>query len=413
MPASAIRVEGMGKRYRLGERQRYYTLRDAITGLGRPSRRDAHAHIWALRHVSFEVPPGEVVGVIGRNGAGKTTLLRLLSRITEPTEGRGDIHGRVGSLLEVGTGFHPELSGRDNVFLNGAILGMKRAETAAKFDEIVAFAELDRFIDTPVKRYSSGMYARLAFAVAAHLDTEVLLIDEVLAVGDLSFQRKCLARIGRVAHEGRTVLFVSHNLGAVAAHCSRSIWIDQGEIVEDGPTGQVVEHYQRRHASDTAEWQRADEGADGRSFSFRAVRPTDRQGRRCPSFQGDQPIRIEIDYVVREALRECQVILDLENAHGVVVLISGDTDGAGVVGTPRGAGGYRSVIELPGRLLAPGQYSISVGATVLTHAVHDQQRNVMSFEVLATGSIEPTGRRRFGVVAPLLEWETTSAAAVA
>src|SRR5438128_9630341 len=248
----AVRVEGLSKRYRIGARQeRYYTLRDTLTeAVARPfqklaaffsrngagSRTPEASSIWALKDVSFEVKHGEVVGIIGRNGAGKSTLLKILSRITEPTEGRARIHGRVGSLLEVGTGFHPELTGRENIYLNGAILGMRKAEIDRKFDEIVTFAELERFVDTPVKHYSSGMYVRLAFAVAAHLEPEILLVDEVLAVGDAAFQKKCLGKMDSVAREGRTVLFVSHNLQAISTLTERSLLLSHGHCVGDGAT---------------------------------------------------------------------------------------------------------------------------------------------------------------------------------
>jgi len=248
--APAIRATGIGKRYRLGEHHSFGSLRetlvDRLRSIGR-TRPDAEkASIWALRDVSFEIAPGEAVGIIGRNGAGKSTLLKVLSRITEPTTGRAEIRGRVGSLLEVGTGFHPELTGRENIFLNGAILGMRRAEIAAKFDEIVAFAEVERFIDTPVKRYSSGMYLRLAFAVAAHLEPEILLVDEVLAVGDAAFQKKCLGKMGEVTGEGRTVIFVSHNIGAIASLCSRCLLIDSGQLAADGSPASVTASYQSK-----------------------------------------------------------------------------------------------------------------------------------------------------------------------
>jgi lipopolysaccharide transport system ATP-binding protein len=256
----AIRVENLGKQYRIGGprgRFRYKSLRESLTeAVQAPFRRavnllrgeafggaEMNETIWALKNVSFKVKRGEVVGIIGRNGAGKTTLLKILSRITEPTEGYAEIHGRVGSLLEVGTGFHPELTGRDNVYLSGAILGMKRAEIERKFDEIVAFAEVEKFVDTPVKHYSSGMYLRLAFSVAAHLEPEILLIDEVLAVGDAAFQKKCLGKMGDVAKEGRTVLFVSHNMGAVASLCKLGIVIEGGRIKEIGQVNDAIATY--------------------------------------------------------------------------------------------------------------------------------------------------------------------------
>ncbi|MCS7047887.1 MAG: ABC transporter ATP-binding protein [Verrucomicrobiae bacterium] len=241
MSEVAIRVENLGKQYRLGPRERYKALRDVLAN---PFRRSPPAEtFWALRDVSFEVQRGEVVGVIGRNGAGKSTLLKILSQITEPTTGSAEIHGRVGSLLEVGTGFHPELTGRENIFLNGAILGMRKKEIESKFDEIVAFAEVEKFIDTPVKHYSSGMRMRLAFAVAAHLEPEILLVDEVLAVGDASFQKKCLGKMGDVAKQGRTVLFVSHNMGAIEVLCHRAFLLEEGKLFAEGPPKPVIQQY--------------------------------------------------------------------------------------------------------------------------------------------------------------------------
>ncbi len=249
MIAAAISVDRLSKRYRLGV-PGPRTFRDAIvTAVSLPFRfvsvrRAQHAEpLWALRDVSFDVAPGETVGIIGRNGAGKSTLLKILSRITPPSTGSAEIRGRVASLLEVGTGFHPELTGRENIFLNGAILGMSRAEIRARFEAIAAFAEIDRFLDTPAKHYSTGMYVRLAFAVAAHLDAEILIVDEVLAVGDASFQKKCFTRMREVTDAGRTVLFVSHNMGAIVEFCSRALWIAEGRLVADGPAAQIVERY--------------------------------------------------------------------------------------------------------------------------------------------------------------------------
>ena len=253
MSDTVIRVENLGKRYRIGLAEKQPdNLREALIRLaGSPFRylrtrlRESSPEetIWALKNVSFEVKRGEVVGIIGRNGAGKSTLLKILSRITDPTEGRAVLQGRVGSLLEVGAGFHPELTGRENIYLNGTILGMKRAEIEGKFDEIVDFSGVEKFIDTPVKRYSSGMYVRLAFAVAAHLEPEILLVDEVLAVGDAAFQKKCLGKMGDVAREGRTVLFVSHNMGAIQGLCRRTMWIEQGAIRADGDPQKTVSSY--------------------------------------------------------------------------------------------------------------------------------------------------------------------------
>src|ERR1700693_41289 len=248
MSEIAIKAEGLSKLYRIGQRERENALRNVLGPLLRAPwkllSREKSETFWALQDVDLEVKQGEVLGLIGRNGAGKTTLLKILSRITQPTKGWAEIYGRVGSLLEVGTGFHPELSGRDNAYLTGAILGMSKREINRKFDEIVAFAEIEKFIDMQVKHYSSGMYVRLAFAVAAHLEPEILLVDEVLAVGDLSFQKKCLGKMGQVAKEGRTILFVSHNMGAIARLCPRSFWIDAGKVVLHGSSSEVLRQYQ-------------------------------------------------------------------------------------------------------------------------------------------------------------------------
>ena len=244
MSKTAIRVENLGKQYNIGAPQiKYQTLRDKMADAVKRREKAADHYIWALKDVSFEVKEGQVLGVVGRNGAGKSTLLKILSRVTEPTEGSIEIRGRVGSLLEVGTGFHPELTGRENIFLNGAILGMKRIEIDKKFDEIVDFSEVEKFIDTPVKRYSSGMYLRLAFAVAAHLEPEILVVDEVLAVGDAEFQKKCLGKMSDVAQQGRTVLFVSHNMSAVLRLTQETLVIDHGKLLMRGPTPEAIDYY--------------------------------------------------------------------------------------------------------------------------------------------------------------------------
>ena len=280
--AIALRTEGLSKQYRLGtKRERYRTLRDSISAAGTASvravrsafrrgggaraRRD-DALMWALKDASFEVEQGDVVGIIGRNGAGKSTLLKLLSKITEPTSGFAEVRGRVGSLLEVGTGFHNELSGRENIYLNGAILGMRKREIESKFDEIVAFAEVEQFIDTPVKRYSSGMYLRLAFAVAAHLEPEILLVDEVLAVGDATFQKKCMGKLGTVAQEGRTVLFVSHNMGAIRSMCTKGVVLEKGHVREAGDIGTAMAAYYRMIGSLDAEEPAAGDGTRRAGF---------------------------------------------------------------------------------------------------------------------------------------------------
>jgi lipopolysaccharide transport system ATP-binding protein len=307
MSDPAIQVEHLGKRFRIHAPQRQQTGARAVLGaLGRPfahlraslSRAQEAETLWAVRDVSFDIQPGEVVGVIGKNGAGKTTLLKILSRITDPTEGRALIRGRVGALLQVGTGFHPELSGRENTFLNGAIMGMRRAEVKAKFDEIVAFAEVERFIDTPVKFYSSGMYVRLAFAVAAHLEPEILIVDEVLAVGDVAFQRKCLGKMGDVAGEGRTVLLVSHNMEAILGLCPRSLWMDGGTKRQDGPTQEVVQAY----TAACMEWagqdlqERSLDRSGDRRVGFTSLSLRDGQGQPTEFAVCGQPVEVVLDY---------------------------------------------------------------------------------------------------------------------
>jgi len=307
MNDNAIEVNGLGKRYRLGAavtkpNGRLQAVGEALKAPFRYLIRNAtkaseEETLWALRNVSVSVKRGEVVGIIGRNGAGKTTFLKILSRITDPTEGMARVYGRVGTLLAVGTGFHPELSGRDNVFLNGAIMGMKREEIRTRFDEIVAFAEVAKFIDTPVKYYSSGMYVRLAFAVAAHLEPEVLLVDEVLAVGDLAFQRKCLGKMNSVSDEGRTVLLVSHNMEAILGLCPRTVWIDQGGVAGDGPSREVVQQYTKESMERAAQPNLKDKTRQGEGvIEFTGFHLRDSQGRPIPHVLCGDPVDLVIDY---------------------------------------------------------------------------------------------------------------------
>jgi lipopolysaccharide transport system ATP-binding protein len=321
----AIHVEGLSKRYRIGKaQQRHDTLRDALMagmcvpldwlreggpGAGRASRDT----IWALKDVSFDVRRGEVLGIIGSNGAGKSTLLKVLSRITEPTEDRAILHGRVGSLLEVGTGFHPELSGRENIYLSGAILGMRRTEINRKFDEIVAFAELNKFLDTPVKRYSSGMYVRLAFAVAAHLDPEILLVDEVLAVGDAAFQRKCLGKMRDTAEGGRTVLFVSHSMKAVSSLCSKGILLDGGEVRLSGPVHEVIQAYLRGISSGLTHGERSFEPTATAPVFVSSLRTVDANGIARRSFPRSEPVVLIIKGHVSSTTDNLHIAIDLRS----------------------------------------------------------------------------------------------------
>ena len=366
MSAPAIRVEGLGKRYRIGERVRYKSLRESVSNAAlralRGERRP-HETIWALKDVSFEVAPGEVVGVIGRNGAGKSTLLKILSRITEPTEGRVELHGRVGSLLEVGTGFHQELTGRENIYLNGAILGMKRAEIERKFDEIVAFAEIERFLDTPVKHYSTGMYLRLAFAVAAHLEPEILLVDEVLAVGDTAFQKKCLGKMGDVARGGRTVLFVSHNMTAVNQLCRSAVWLDEGTIAHVGAVQEAVQRYLSSGEMEGAEkrWAEGSRAPGNDRISVQAVRVVTEDGVLTNRFDRESPFCFEVEYRLLSEVLSMQVGFWLQNSEGVVVFVGGDAENQDYSGRSRPAGRYLSRALLPGGLLNSGTYYLSLG----------------------------------------------------
>lgn len=313
----AIRAERLGKRYRIGARQeRYYTLRDALANtLSAPihwARRhggtEPENHIWALKDVSFEVRQGEVLGIIGRNGAGKSTLLKVLSRITEPTEGQAEIHGRVGSLLEIGTGFHPELTGRENIYLSGAILGMRKREIDRRLDEIVAFAEVEKFLDTPAKRYSSGMYMRLAFAVAAHLEPEILVVDEVLAVGDSSFQKKCLEKMDNVSRQGRTVLFVSHNMAAVQQLCQQGMVLDRGQVSFVGGIHDAIAHYIQTTAmiQTTSLMDRTDRHGS-QWLKFTKVTTCDADGNELQQILSGQTAYIRFHYVSTRTIRKAKV----------------------------------------------------------------------------------------------------------
>jgi len=321
----AIRVENLSKQYHIGGPQaRYKTIRESLTkAVQAPFRRLAsvvrgqssavsNETIWALKDVSFEVKRGEVVGIIGRNGAGKSTLLKILSRITEPTEGRAEIHGRVGSLLEVGTGFHPELTGRENISLNGAILGMKRAEIERKFDEIVAFAEIEKFIDTPVKHYSSGMHVRLAFAVAAHLEPEILLVDEVLAVGDTAFQKKCLGKMGDVARGGRTVLFVSHNMAAVENLCQRGVVLDQGQATFIGSQSEAIAQYLKRLDTNTSSLRERRDRVGSGKLRILAVDVRGPDGKRLDVLTSGQDVNIHLYYEVTGDIPKTEILAGIQ-----------------------------------------------------------------------------------------------------
>ena len=415
----AIRVEGLGKKYHIGavRERRYRTLRDTLgEAAAAPFRRagkllrgqatgaaELDEILWALQDISFEVPRGEVVGIIGRNGAGKSTLLKILSRITEPTTGYAEIRGRVGSLLEVGTGFHPELSGRENVFLNGAILGMARSEIEQKFDEIVAFAEVEKFIDTPVKHYSTGMGLRLAFAVAAHLDPEILIVDEVLAVGDAAFQRKCLGKMDEVAHKGRTVLIVSHNMATVTELCQRAILLQDGRIVEDGDPGDVIATYLSAGETAVAQWSRADAESPktGIDVEIDSVRIISR-GEVRSVIPHNQDFSVEITYRVLEAVRDLVVLCGVANDRGTHLWTSYDTDTTDWGGRTRAPGRYTSRCEVPARLVKPGRYYLSACSLIPEVRVIEPLGRILAFDVSPAGATFEA--KREGVIVPRLQW---------
>jgi lipopolysaccharide transport system ATP-binding protein len=418
-----IRVKNISKEYRIGASQAAYTtLREALVGKLRAplervrNRRRAPATVWALRDVTFDIERGEVVAVIGRNGAGKSTLLKVISRITEPTGGRIELWGRVGSLLEVGTGFHPELSGRENIFLNGAILGMQREEIKRKFDEIVEFSEVQKFIDTPVKRYSSGMYMRLAFAVAAHLETEILLVDEVLAVGDATFQKKCLGKMGEVAREGRTVLFVSHNMTAVNQLCPRAIMLADGRISRMGKTQEIVAEYLKIGSESGGErvWEDAQTAPGNDKIRLHAVRIVS-QGEVSTEVDIDKDVSVEVEFwnYVPNIANLCVNIYLLDRI-GNVVLSTANTPNANLLPDDwfqqsHPVGLHRAVCTLPGNFLNEGIYYINVYVVTLGPvSVEVDVPQALEFNVFDTGVMREAGggSRWDGVVRVRLPWRT-------
>jgi lipopolysaccharide transport system ATP-binding protein len=418
MSLSAITSVGLGKQYRVGQLQGgYETLREQISNLGaraigRGEPKRPKDLFWAVRDVSFDIHQGEVVGIIGRNGAGKTTLLRILSRITEPTEGYADVRGRLGSLLEVGTGFHPELTGRENIFLNGAILGMRRREIARRFDEIVEFAGVQRFVDTPVKRYSSGMYVRLAFSVAAHLEPEILLVDEVLAVGDAEFQKRSLGKMDEIGASGRTVVFVSHNMATVSRLCTRAIMLEAGRVVVDGPTDSVVARYMRSDTDTAArrEWIDLSKAPGDDVARLRHVAVVDDEGRTADAVDMRDAVAIEMSF---DILRSTLVtpMLSVFNDRGVHVFNALDPDERwSRLPDP---GTYTTRAWIPANLLNEATYFVTVFVNTLQPGKLERHINVpdaVSFQVVNRGDgASAKGELAAawgGAVAPLLDWTT-------
>lgn len=419
-----IRAENLGKKYRIKhqqQRQQYVSLRDVIAHRAKSLFRNPRVPIrnpqseedfWALKDVSFEIKQGEVVGIIGRNGAGKSTLLKILSRITEPTNGRIGIKGRVASLLEVGTGFHPELTGRENIYLNGAILGMSREEIKRKFDEIVAFAEVEQFLDTPVKRYSSGMYVRLAFAVAAHLEPEILVVDEVLAVGDAEFQKKCLGKMGEVAmNDGRTIIFVSHNMQAVQALCQHGLLMHQGAIIYQDIIGAVANRYLSQTAAQDAErvWQ-SREAPGNENFQLLAVRVLAPDGTTQSVLSTQSDVWIEMEFSIIDSVPPALCIgFDLMTSDGVTVLRTYQTDSRQEDWPDIHSGFNRIACRIPAGLLNGGVFNICPRVGIHNVAWYVHLDGVVRFELVLDHGVSPlwnslTAKSRSGMIAPVLSW---------
>ena len=416
MMDEVIRLDGLGKVYQIGaKRDSYPTLRDLLADRmrgtvrrfgrrARAAREESRRNVWALREVSLSITTGEVVGVIGSNGAGKTTLLKILSRITEPTEGHGLIRGRVGSLLEVGTGFHPELTGRENIFLNGVIIGMTRAEIERRFDEIVSFSGVEAFIDTPVKRYSSGMYLRLAFSVAAHLEPEILLVDEVLAVGDVEFQKKCLGKIGDFARSGRTVVFASHNLAAVQSLCGRALCLDSGRLVGDGDPRKVIADYLREHSTGSTqrEWRDAETAPGSPPVRLRGARVRPEGGSPTDTIDVRTPFVIEVDYSNDEngALLAPSVIVVDEQ--GIVIFHAGPL----AAPRPLAPGLYRDTCHVPGDLMNDGLYRIQVEIQCAREPALPPT-DVLRFDIADSPELRSGWYGKWaGAVRPMLAWDS-------
>jgi lipopolysaccharide transport system ATP-binding protein len=422
--ATAISVHDLGKQYRIGAAEtkfRYNMLRDVLVDtffapvrlakalVGRSERRSNRNFVWALKDVSFEVEEGQVLGIVGRNGAGKSTLLKVLSRITEPTVGTVTVRGRVGSLLEVGTGFHPELTGRENIYMNGAILGMKRAEIDSKFDEIVDFSEVTQFIDTPVKRYSSGMYLRLAFAVAAHLEPEILVVDEVLAVGDAEFQKKCLGKMGDVAQQGRTVLFVSHNMSAILRLTEEAIVLNKGRMLMRGPTQEAVDFYLSSGQAQAGErvWDVDEVPPASSPFRPVSLKVRDRAGKVVDTVRSTEPLTVEFEYHLDAPITGLRVGIYLSTMRGEYVLTSFDTDEPALFEKfdSRKAGRYISRAEIPADTFNEGRYGLGVNASSFGVRRYFMDENALAFNVDISGAPgthwpEP----RVGPVRPRLAW---------
>jgi lipopolysaccharide transport system ATP-binding protein len=430
MNTLALKAEKLGKLYRLGQTAGYKTLRESITNvIASPFRRASNRsrvgytleetvspslkskrddYIWALKDVSFEVKRGEALAIIGSNGAGKSTLLKILSRITAPTTGYAEIYGRVVSLLEIGTGFHPELTGKENIFFNGSVLGMKRYEIERVFDQIVDFAGLENFLDTPVKRYSSGMYVRLGFAIAAHLEPDILIVDEVLAVGDAAFQKKCLGKMNDVTGKGRTILFVSHNMSAVRALCSRAILINHGQVEMDGTTSEVIRHYlgEDRNTSSGVVWPDTQRPGN-RSFKLNSVTLKAPDGSPCASIEISKGGYFEIEFEAIEDRAQANFSLALSDTEGNILFNSVNNIEPNFYGKPLSMGRYISTCRLPGDILEPGAYSISIVCAGAQWSDYFRVDGILSFTAIDDGVLSRDYHGTYlGVFRPRLEWTT-------
>jgi lipopolysaccharide transport system ATP-binding protein len=421
MSDTVIRVKGLSKQYRIGARQECYktlgeTVRHAVTAPFRKLRSGfqngnggRNSTIWALKNLSLEINRGEVLGIIGRNGAGKSTLLKILSRITEPSEGYAEVDGSVSSLLEVGIGFHQELTGRENIYLNGAILGMKRNEITRNFDEIVAFAEIENFIDTPVKRYSSGMYLRLAFAVAAHLQSEILIVDEVLAVGDAQFQRKCLGKMNEIRGGGRTILFVSHNLAAIQTLCSRALWVHDGQAVEDGQPDAVVADYLKTATMLVGQkvWDDPAEAPGGDEVRLHAIRLIPEGDNDVELMNTGTPLVIEVEYWSLKPDTRLSLVIAVHNQEEVCVFSSNSLSEQTWQDKPLQSGLFRSQCHIPGNMLNDGGYRVSLVVFKDSATVVHREQDALVFEI--QDNVEDRNGwygKWAGVIRPKLYWST-------
>ncbi|GJD16071.1 ABC transporter related [Rivularia sp. IAM M-261] len=425
MSKPVIRVENLSKKYVIGYQQdSYKTFRGAITDAAKSltnalnPRKRAKAQLdreefWALNDVSFEIQQGDRVGIIGRNGAGKSTLLKILSRITEPTTGRIRISGRVASLLEVGTGFHPELTGRENIFLNGAILGMSKLEITRKFDEIVDFAEIEKFLDTPVKRYSSGMYVRLAFAVAAHLEPEILIVDEVLAVGDAQFQKKCLGKMEEVGREGRTVLFVSHNMGTITQLCTTGIYLASGKVIQSGNINSVIGKYLAQGSTNNGKMtlvSNIESIREKKKLFFKQIRLINDEYIESSELDVRHPFYINFDYEVTQPINNVDLSVRIHTSDGIAVLTSSQSDTVQM--KPRNIGTYEVSVKMPAMFLMPGSYMLSIAAHEPMVEIFDIHEHILLFTITETGTKYAKynqSRETLGIVITNLPWfESTS-----